>query len=719
MNRLPLLVSVLACLLLVACSEDDPTTPDFAARLTVEVQGLPAGLPAQVVLTGPNGRAEAITATTTFDLLPPGRYTIASARASDGFGDYYPTSLDRQFDLSGGAAMTVVVAYAGLNLRGGIIALATGLPAPLIPTFAVTGPHGFQATMARGDTLTALSPGLYDLTATRWLDGAEVYAPWPATASVRVEAGVHALASLTFAPAYDVDLDLTIAQVEATQATQRPDGTVPLVAHRAAALRVHGVASTANAASAPVLVEWYRDGALVGSEVVDRTADGIPTYRQPGDLNNTWNLLLPAAAVVPGLGIRVVIDPDDQVPEAVEANNAFPDHGVAMLPVVERPTLGVRLVPVLQTANGLQGDATGENAGDFVSLLGRLMPVPEVDVDLHAVYSTSAPPLQADDANNGWGRLLAEISALRAMEDHDDRHYYGVVKCDYTSGIAGLGRLPGEVAMGWDYPGSRGRVLAHELGHNLGRAHVDCGGPAGPDPDYPYPDGSIGQWGFDLLEQAPRDPAEYVDLMSYCQPQWISDYMYEKVMAYTADVRPAAAVTNCLLVWGRRTGGQLILEPSLVVEARPSLPLASGPYRLLVRDGDGRTAVDLRFAMPEIADLPGDDSAFAWAIPLPAAKAASLASQELRGPEGRVVKVRSQHAASGRPTTTPTLSRRADLHLAWDAAAHPLLVVRRTSDGAVLGMLRDGRGVVRTEPGALDLLLGDGVTSAVMRVDGP
>jgi hypothetical protein len=69
--------------------------------------------------------------------------------------------------------------------------------------------------------------------------------------------------------------------------------------------------------------------------------------------------------------------------------------------------------------------------------------------------------------------------------------------------------------------------------------------------------------------------------------------------------------------------------------------------------------------------------------------------------------------------TTPTLSRRGDLHLAWDAAAHPLLVVRRASDGAVLGMLRHGRGVVRTEPGALDLLLGDGVTSATVRVDAP
>jgi len=500
------------------------------------------------------------------------------------------------------------------------------LPDHLTPTFTVVGPGDFATTLARGDTVTFLAPGDYHLAATRSLDDAAVYAPWPATISVAVEAGVYSQATVPYAPAHDVDLDLTIEGVEFTQATQRPDGTVPLVVGRDAVLRVHGLASTDNDVAPPVLVEWFRDGSLVGSEVVELAAASVPTAPRPGDLDATWNLRLPAARVAPGLGVRVSIDPDAAVPEAVEANNTFPpDGGVFEPPLVERPLLSMRLVPVLQLINGLQGDATAANAGDYTSLAGLLMPVPGIDVDVHEVYSTSAPPLLPDNANNSWSQILVEIDVLQELEAADDRHYYGVVRCGYTSGIAGIGRLPGLVAMGWDHPGSRARVLAHELGHNLGLRHVDCGGPAGPDPDYPYADGSIGQWGFDLLDEAPRAPSEYVDLMSYCQPQWISDYMYEQVLAYTAASAPAAATTRCLLAWGRRSEGRLILEPSLVVQARPTPTQDHGPYLLLARDRDGRTLVRTRFSMSVVADLPGDDAIFVLALPLDNDKAAALA----------------------------------------------------------------------------------------------
>jgi len=111
MTRVLLLVCLLPCLLLAACSENDPTVPLDVARLTIEVRGLPPGLPAQVFLTGPDGATTAVTATRTFDRLTPGRYTVSSERASDGFGDYYPTDIDRHLDLIGGGSATVTVAY--------------------------------------------------------------------------------------------------------------------------------------------------------------------------------------------------------------------------------------------------------------------------------------------------------------------------------------------------------------------------------------------------------------------------------------------------------------------------------------------------------------------------------------------------------------------------------------------------------------------------------
>ena len=57
--------------------------------------------------------------------------------------------------------------------------------------------------------------------------------------------------------------------------------------------------------------------------------------------------------------------------------------------------------------------------------------------------------------------------------------------------------------------------------------------PGGPDPDYPYPDGSIGVWGYDLLDGRLVDPST-ADLMSYCDPAWISDYSFNKAALATA-----------------------------------------------------------------------------------------------------------------------------------------------------------------------------------------
>jgi hypothetical protein len=46
------------------------------------------------------------------------------------------------------------------------------------------------------------------------------------------------------------------------------------------------------------------------------------------------------------------------------------------------------------------------------------------------------------------------------------------------------------------------------------------------DSDYPYTDATLGQWGYDHVEDELRSPGTYRDMMSYCGPVWISDYTY-------------------------------------------------------------------------------------------------------------------------------------------------------------------------------------------------
>jgi hypothetical protein len=68
--------------------------------------------------------------------------------------------------------------------------------------------------------------------------------------------------------------------------------------------------------------------------------------------------------------------------------------------------------------------------------------------------------------------------------------------------------------------------MAHELGHSLGLPHAPCGVSGGP---FPYPEASIGSWGYSLGAGELRDPSEYKDMMSYCDPAFISDFNFEKL----------------------------------------------------------------------------------------------------------------------------------------------------------------------------------------------
>ncbi len=116
-----------------------------------------------------------------------------------------------------------------------------------------------------------------------------------------------------------------------------------------------------------------------------------------------------------------------------------------------------------------------------------------------------------------------------------------------------------------------GAVMAQELGHNRGRSHVSCGCPPNLDLSYPYCDGTeccdeccvdgadtcdpnlapfckdIGPtgsetdfWGYDVLSNTAVPPINVKDFMSYCGPNWVSDYTWE-ALANTVTASEAAA----------------------------------------------------------------------------------------------------------------------------------------------------------------------------------
>jgi hypothetical protein len=279
-----------------------------------------------------------------------------------------------------------------------------------------------------------------------------------------------------------------------------------------------------------------------------------------------------------------------------------------------------------------------------------------------------------------------------------------------------MGYIGAPTAIGWDKLPSASGVAAHEWGHNWGRQHAPCGNPPNPDPSFPYGGGVTGAYGYDQVDRVVKPPTAH-DLMGYCSNDWISDYTYLGVLDFRAQHPMSAssagqAVQPALLVWGSIERDRVILEPAFRVFTRPSLPRASGPYRIEGRTADGSSVIHLDFDPPEVADVPDAPRSFAFAVPLSTERADRLASLTLTG-AGRSVTV------SAAPQAAPVDVRRAPggrVRLRWDAARAPVVLVRDPSTGQVISFARGGQADVVTSRRELSLSVGDRLGGRDVRI---
>ncbi|MFN8582355.1 MAG: hypothetical protein U0163_15445 [Gemmatimonadaceae bacterium] len=414
---------------------------------------------------------------------------------------------------------------------GSLAVTLSGLPGGVNAAVTVTGPGGYARNLTATQTLTALLAGSYTVSASPVSNGATTYNPTPLTQTVSVAAGA-ASASVAYASGGGGGgLNLVIDGYTLTQTVQTYTGTVPLVGNKNAFLRVFAKASQANSAAPAVRARFYNGATLLSTVTIPAPGASVPTTVDQSVIGTSWNAVINASLLQPGTSLLLDVDPTNVVAESSESDNTFPLSGSAQsLNVTNVSTFQIRLVPVTQSANGLTGNASNANKDQFLSFLQKLYPVSTVDVDVRAAYTTAAPALDAGDANGAWGQILSEINALRTA-DASTRYYYGVVKVAYSSGIAGLGYVPGRAAIGWDNMPSATSVLTHEVGHNFGRWHAPCGGPSGVDPSYPYANAQIGVYGYDVSASSLKLPTA-TDVMSYCSNTWISDYNYNAIFSY-------------------------------------------------------------------------------------------------------------------------------------------------------------------------------------------
>ncbi len=701
-------------------------------NLAVTIAGLPGGVAAAVTVTGPGGFNQILTATQTLVALAAGTYTITAANSSSGGTTYLPAPASQTAAVTAGATANRTVTY---TATGALAITVTGLPGGTSASITVTGPGGYNQSVTASTTLTALTAGSYTVVAGNASSGGSTYGPAPTSQNVTVTGGATAAATVTYAILSGVTLNLQINRMYLTQAAAKYDGTTPVITGRDGYLRVFVTANQANTATPTVRVRFYSGAALVQTTIINAPGASVPTAVTEGTFSSSWNLLVSASLVQPNLRILADVDPTNAIAETDDADNGFPASGTPLsIDVKTVPTWNVRFVPVLQQANGLQGNVTAGNQAQFLADPLKMLPVAGYSADVRAVYTTTAPALQSGNGNGAWGTILNEVWALRTA-DASTRYYYGVVKTSYGGGVAGIGYVGGgiNVSLGWDALPSGSGIMAHEVGHNMGRPHSPCGGASSPDPSYPYAGGIIGVYGLDLATLTVKAPSTNYDFMGYCSPDWVSDYTWDKMITYRQSnpnygppVGPSSTAVSGLLVWGRLTHAGVVLEPAFRV-APPSIPpTGSGRYRVegLAASGAVLFSYPVEPVPSMTAGLQTDhEEHFATVLPLSQADDATLARVRLVTPAGSVERLSLQAVQQpGRqlflrdPAASTTKPNAAQAIVRWDGGTYPMALVRDASTGEILSFARGGAATIWTTGRSFDVTFSDGVRSVARRL---
>ncbi len=434
-----------------------------------------------------------------------------------------------------------------------------------------------------------------------------------------------------------------------------------LVAGKSALLRAHVLAD--QSIPSPVVQLTASVGATVLGSLQLQGPASLSPAEVPDSLGMSFTATLPGSWVQPGLRLQLDVDPLQVMADRLRADNSL----------TVNPTVGagneISLVLVPLVLAGRTGSPL-----DYTSAMLDHWPLKNLQVSVRAAHTVSSvASVQA--SGDGWSSVLNELASLRSS-DGSNAYYFGVLDAGYNSGVAGMGFVGAPVAIGWDR--SVG-VMLHELGHNFGLSHAPCGNPSGPDSNYPYTGATCGTWGYRQSTGELQSPNGLRDLMSYCGPDWISDYNFKKVQnrlsgsLLLAQAVVASAEEPLLKISGcRRADGSLRLDPVLR-QLGVSPQAASGELMLYMDCVSGPRYHPFQVAAIGCNDDSGDQF-FHLTVPDPG----DLRALEIR--QGSKVLLREKVRVDGPAHALQWSERQGQLILQWDQDAYASLTV--VHDGA-------------------------------------
>ena len=304
---------------------------------------------------------------------------------------------------------------------------------------------------------------------------------------------------------------------------------------------------------------------------------------------------------------------------------------------------------------------------------------------------------------------MEDIADLRTL-DGSQRLYHGVIIPESSgSQTAGLGYVGYPVSVSVDLSGSQ-NIIAHEIGHNLSLSHAPgCGSPD-PDPDFPYADGLVPNWGYDVVNNSLVAPsATLADLMSYCNDLWISDYHFAQSLDHRVANPLGQAGQPGLLIRGVIVGGQVSDVRMLPVPAGTQLS-AQGEIEFTFWDANGQVIGSGSSPSYEIGDRHGQ-YAFQGVV---VTDLSQVHSVEVRS-QGQVLFVESfNNTEPGQVLARAMPSGSTQLN--WRAGEGAALILRDQT-GQVMAIDHRGSLVLdQTPPGSTVEVVGPGRAAQVRRV---
>jgi hypothetical protein len=321
---------------------------------------------------------------------------------------------------------------------------------------------------------------------------------------------------------------VTIAQIALYQAVKIPimrEGVAvmplnaPIIVGRKALIRIF-VQPEAGFTPRTLAAELELNGQkhFAQAEIAAASSDADPS--------TTFNFILSGNELPASVNIAATLhelpgaaaDPGNVAPGA-----RWPASASASLPMTDtRGGLRITFVPL--EIDGSTGNATPEHAARLIESMMQVYPVAEVPFEIAPVLSLNT---------TSWTGALQGVAEQRERDDAPPEDFYYGLVAGGGAGVQGISytvsnpnQLHPRASVGKDAETSID-TLPHEIGHALGREHAPCG--TSGDRDYPYEGASIGTWGFDIDTERLLGPDTFKDLMSYCDPAFISDHNYREI----------------------------------------------------------------------------------------------------------------------------------------------------------------------------------------------